>query len=73
VRAQPPLNPTATHRRWMGVLIRQPATHGGDELIAAGMHILAADGRSVPLACGELERWARVGYERGTRGRQGER
>jgi len=52
----------------MGVLIRQPATHVGDELIGAGMLILAAGGRSVPLAYGELERWARVGYERGTRG-----
>jgi hypothetical protein len=50
-----------------------PATHVGHELIAAGMMILAGGGRGVPLDYGELERWTRVGYERGTRSRKGER
>jgi hypothetical protein len=40
-----------------------PATHV--ELIAAGMMILAGGRRGVPLDYGELERWTRVGYERG--------
>jgi hypothetical protein len=49
-----------------------PATHVGHELIA-GMMILAGGGRGVPFDYGELERWTRVGYERGTRSRHGER
>jgi hypothetical protein len=49
------------------------ATHVGHELIAAGMLILAGGGHGVPLDYGELERWTRVGFERGTRSRQGER
>jgi hypothetical protein len=48
-----------------------PAMHVGHELIAAGMLILA--GRGVPLDYVELERWTRVGYERGTKARHGER
>ena len=50
-----------------------PSTHIGHELIAAGMMILAGGGRGLPLDYDELERWTRVGYERGTRSRNGER
>jgi hypothetical protein len=50
-----------------------PATHVGHELIAAGMLILAGGGHGVRLDHGELERWTRVGYERGMRSRKGER
>lgn len=50
-----------------------PATHVGYELIAAGMLILAGGGNGTPLNYGELERWTRVGYERGMRSRKGER
>jgi hypothetical protein len=50
-----------------------PAGHVGHELIAAGMLILAGGGRGVPLDYTELERWTRVGYERGTAMRHGER
>src|SRR5215207_9947932 len=50
-----------------------PAAHVGHELIAAGMLILAGGGRGLPLNYGELERWTRIGYERGTRARRGER
>jgi hypothetical protein len=42
-----------------------PATHVGHELIAAGMLILAAGGRGLPLDYGELQRWTRVGYGAG--------
>jgi hypothetical protein len=48
-----------------------PATHVGYELIGAGMLILAAGGRGLPMDYDELERWTRVGYERGTRSRKG--
>jgi hypothetical protein len=50
-----------------------PATHVGYELIGAGMLILAGGGHGLPLDYGELERWTRVGYERGERSRKGER
>jgi hypothetical protein len=50
-----------------------PATHVGYELIGAGMLILAGGGRGLPLDYDELERWTRVGYERGMRSRKGER
>jgi hypothetical protein len=50
-----------------------PATHVGYELIGAGMLIAAGDGRGLPMDYDELERWTRVGYERGTRSRRGER
>jgi hypothetical protein len=50
-----------------------PAIHVGYELIAAGTLILAGGGRGFPLDYDELERWTRVGYERGTRSRRGER
>jgi hypothetical protein len=48
-----------------GVWYTSPATHVGHELIAAGMLILAAGGLGRPLDYDELERWTRVGYERG--------
>jgi hypothetical protein len=50
-----------------------PATHVGYELVGAGMLILAGGGRGFPLDHDELERWTRVGYERGMRQRAGER
>jgi hypothetical protein len=50
-----------------------PATHVGYELIGAGMLIAAGDGRGLPMDYDELERWTRVGFERGTRSRHGER
>jgi hypothetical protein len=50
-----------------------PATHVGYELIGAAMLILPGGGRGFPLNYGELERWTRVGYERGMRSHKGER
>jgi hypothetical protein len=50
-----------------------PATHAGYELVAAGMLIMAAGREGKPLNYDELERWTRVGYERGMRSRKGER
>jgi hypothetical protein len=50
-----------------------PATHVGHELIGAGMLILAAGEHGLPMDYDELERWTRVGYERGMRFRKGER
>ncbi|MGH3340935.1 MAG: hypothetical protein ACRDPL_19175, partial [Propionibacteriaceae bacterium] len=50
-----------------------PATAVGYELIGAGMLILAGDGRGLPFDYDALERWTRVGYERGMRSRKGER
>jgi hypothetical protein len=50
-----------------------PSAHVGYELIAAGMLILAGDGRGFPFDYDELERWTRVGYERVMRSRKGER
>ena len=50
-----------------------PATHVGYQLIGAGMLILAGGGRGLPMDYDELERWTRVGYERGTRSGKGER
>jgi hypothetical protein len=37
------------------------------------MLIMAGGGTGTPLDYGELERWTRVGYERGMRFRMGER
>jgi hypothetical protein len=37
------------------------------------MLILAAGDRGMPMDYDELERWTRVGFERGTRLRRGER
>jgi hypothetical protein len=50
-----------------------PAHHVGHELIAAGMLIMAAGHDGRPLDYEALERWTRVGYERGMKWRQGER
>jgi hypothetical protein len=56
-----------------GFWYASPATHVGYELIGAGMLILAGNGRGLPMDYDELERWTRIGYERGTRSRKGER
>ena len=50
-----------------------PATHAGYELVAAGMLIMAGGHEGKPLDFDALERWTRVGYERGMRSRRGER
>jgi hypothetical protein len=50
-----------------------PATHVGYEADRAGMLIAAGDGRGLPMAYDELQRWTRVGYERCTRSRKGDR
>jgi hypothetical protein len=50
-----------------------PSTHVGHELVAAGMLIMAGGHDGKPLDFDELERWTRVGYERGIRWRKGER
>ena len=50
-----------------------PATHVGHELICAGMLILAGGDNGKPLDYDELERWTRIGSERGIRFRKGER
>jgi hypothetical protein len=50
-----------------------PATHVGYELIGAGMLILAGGGRGLPMDYDELERWTRVGYQRGMKSLRGER
>jgi hypothetical protein len=42
-------------------------------LVAAGMLIMAAGHDGKPLDYDELERWTRLGYERGSRFRKGER
>jgi hypothetical protein len=50
-----------------------PSTHVGHELVAAGMLIMAGGHDGKPLDFEALERWSRVGCERGTRFRKGER
>ena len=50
-----------------------PSAHVGYERIAAGMLILAGDGRGFPFDYDELERLTRVGYERVMRSRKRER
>jgi hypothetical protein len=50
-----------------------PSTHMGYELVAAGMLIMAGGHDGKPFDFNELERWTRVGFERGTRSRKGER
>jgi hypothetical protein len=50
-----------------------PSTHVGHELVAAGMLIMAGGHDGKPLDFEALERWTRVGFERGTRFRKGER
>jgi hypothetical protein len=36
------------------------------------MFIAAGDGRGLPMDYDELQRWTRVGYERGMRSRKGD-
>jgi hypothetical protein len=50
-----------------------PSRHVGHELIAAGMLIMAGGRDGRPFDFKELERWTRVGFERGARFRKGER
>jgi hypothetical protein len=50
-----------------------PAHQVGYELVAAGMLIMAGGHGGKPFDFDELERWTRVGYERGMRSRKGER
>jgi hypothetical protein len=50
-----------------------PSAHVGIELLVAGMLIMAGGYDGKPLDYGDLERWTRVGYERGMRSRKGER
>jgi hypothetical protein len=50
-----------------------PSTHAGYELVAAGTLIMAGGGNGKPLDYDELERWTRVGYERGSAAQRGER
>jgi hypothetical protein len=42
-----------------------PTAHVGHELLAAAMLILAGGGHGVPLDYRDLERWTRIGFERG--------
>jgi hypothetical protein len=55
------------------VEIASPATHVSYELIGAGMLIAWETAAVCPMDYDELERWTRVGFERGTRSRHGER
>ena len=50
-----------------------PSTHAGYELVAAGLLIMAGGHNGTPLDYAALERWTRVGYERGMRSRKGQR
>jgi hypothetical protein len=50
-----------------------PSTHVGYEIAAAGMMIMAGGHDGKPFDFDDLERWTRVGYERGMRFRKGER
>jgi hypothetical protein len=50
-----------------------PSSHVGHELVAAGMLIMAGGHDGTPLDFEALERWTRVGFERGMRSRKGER
>ena len=56
-----------------GFWYASPGTHVGYEPIGAGMLILAGNGRGLPFDYDELERWTRLGYERGMRFQKGER
>ena len=57
----------------VGAWYAWPSTHAGYELVAAGMLIMAAGHEGKPLDYEALERWTRVGFERGMRFRKGER
>ena len=50
-----------------------PVTRPGFELVAAGMLIMAAGHDGKPMDFEALERWTRLGFERGMRSRKGER
>jgi hypothetical protein len=50
----------------VGSWYASPAIHVGHELIAVGMLILAGGGAGRSLDYVELERWSRVGFQRGT-------
>jgi hypothetical protein len=50
-----------------------PSTHVGHELVAAGLLIMAGGHDGKPLDYDALERWSRIGFERGMRSRKGER
>ena len=69
----PQRHPRRGRRHHCRVLDAWPSAHVGYELIAAGMLILAGDGRGFPFDYDELERLTRVGYERVMRSRKGER
>jgi hypothetical protein len=56
-----------------GAWYASPATHAGYELVAAGMLIMAAGHEGRPLDYDALERWTRVGYERGMSSYKGRR
>jgi hypothetical protein len=56
-----------------GLWYASPATHAGYELVAAGMLIMAGGHDGKPLDYDALERWTRVGYERGMRSRKRKR
>jgi hypothetical protein len=57
----------------VGAWYAWPSTHPGYELVAAGMLIMASGHEGKPLDYQALERWTRVGYERGMRFRKAER
>jgi hypothetical protein len=57
----------------VGAWYAWPSTHVGYETVAAGMLIMASGQDGKPLDFDELERWTRIGYERGMRPRKGER
>jgi hypothetical protein len=56
-----------------GAWYAAPAAHVGTELLVAGMLIAAGGCDGKPLGYEEVERWTRIGYERGVRSREGER
>ena len=58
------------HRWFLVCQPSNPPRLGADR---PGMLIAAGDGRGLPMDYDELQRWTRVGYERGTRSRKGER
>jgi hypothetical protein len=56
-----------------GAWYAAPGAHVGTELLVAGMLIMAGGYDGKPLDYDELERWTRVGYERGMKSLKGER
>jgi hypothetical protein len=59
--------------RRLRTLGRWPSTHAGYELVAAGMLVMAAGHEGKPMDYDALERWTRVGFERGMTMWRGER